>query len=301
MSNITLKQMEYFVSLARLRHFGRAAQDCAISQPALSIQIRNLETELGGVLFRREARRVILTEFGNVVLSRIHQILRDVEDLGDLARASNDPLVGRLRIGIIPTVAPYLLPLLIRDFTSLYPDLHPSFSEMTTQRLLKEVSEGCLDAAIVSLPLSQPTLNETTLFTEKFVFIRPAMHAGPPIPTGEDLRKMPLLLMEEGHCFRDQVLSFCNMTAGQASEQMSATSLTTLVQMVGAGIGVTLIPEIAVPVEVNSVSVSVVRFDDPQPRRTIGMVWRKTSALADQLLKICDVVRHSAETQQFSE
>lgn len=142
MTHITLKQMGYFESLAQLRHFGWAAQDCAISQPALSIQIRNLGTELGAALFKREAQRLLLTEFGDLVLSRIRQIMRDVEDLGDLARASRDPLVGPLRIGIIPTVAPYLLPVVIRDLTRLYPDLELSFSETITQKLLKELTEG---------------------------------------------------------------------------------------------------------------------------------------------------------------
>ncbi len=294
MINVTLRQLRYFDALARHGHFGRAAEACAISQPALSMQIKEMEEMLGGVLLERGARQVTLTKFGEELLSRVREILRSVEELGDFARASRDRLAGRLRVGMIPTIAPYLLPKVIENLARLHPELDINVRETLTPRLIKEVSEGRLDTAIVALPVSEPPLTEVALFKENFLLVRPGQDEGTPVPTRESLREMKLLLLEEGHCFRDQALSFCNMQSSPPREMLDASSLSTLVQMVGAGIGVTLIPEMAVAVETRSASVSVARFKNPQPSRTIGMVWRKTSPLARQLLQISEVVCLSA-------
>ena len=294
MINLTLKQFRYFEALARHRHFGRAADACAITQPALSMQIKDLERELGNILFERGARQVRLTSFGEEFALRLRPILQSVDELGDLARASQDGLVGRLRIGVIPTIAPYLLPMIIGDLTRLNAALDIHIRETVTPRLLQELADGRLDTAIVALPVSEPTLTEVALFTENFVLVRPGSDAAKPVPSRESLREMRLLLLEEGHCFRDQALSFCNFQSASPREVLDASSLSTLVQMVSAGIGVTLIPEMAVAVETRCGSVSVARFANPQPSRTVGMVWRKASPLAKQLLQVAEVVRQSA-------
>ncbi len=294
MTNLTLRQLRYFDALARHGHFGRAAEACAISQPALSMQIKEMEQALGGLLLERNARQVALTRLGEEVTERVRDILRSVDELGDFARASRDRLSGRLRIGMIPTIAPYLLPKIIGNLTRLHPELDIQVREALTPKLIQELSEGRLDTAILALPVSEPSLTEAALFSENFLLVRPRKDEGTPPPSSKSLREMRLLLLEEGHCFREQALSFCKSQSSGPREMLDANSLSTLVQMVSAGIGVTLIPEMAVAVETRSAAVSVTRFKNPQPSRTIGMVWRKTSPLARQLLQISEVVCLSA-------
>jgi len=293
MIQVTLRHLRYFDALARHSHFGRAAASCAISQPALSMQIKELEEALGAVLIERGARQVRLTQFGEEAALRVRDILRSVDELGDFARASRDRLAGRLRIGMIPTIAPYLLPTVIRNLTRVHPELDIHVREALTSKLIQELLEGRLDTAIVALPVSEPSLTEVVLFKENFLLVRPGEHEGTSAPSNEALREMRLLLLEEGHCFRDQALSFCKMQSSQAREVLDANSLSTLVQMVSAGMGVTLIPEMAVTVETRSAPVSVARFKKPQPTRTIGMIWRKTSPLSAQLLQLSEVVCRS--------
>ncbi|MGV6888334.1 hydrogen peroxide-inducible genes activator [Rhodophyticola sp. SM2404] len=295
MNNITLRQMRYFEALAHSGHFGRAADMCSISQPALSVQIKELEQNLGSVLFERSAREVRLTSFGEQFALRVREILRSVDELGDLARAAQTRLVGRLRIGVIPTIAPYLLPTLIGKLNEDNAELDLHIRETVTPKLIEELAGGRLDTAIVALPVSEPSFNEVSLFSESFVLVRPSVDKDKPVPDRDALHEMRLLLLEEGHCFRDQALSFCNMQSNLPRELLEGSSLSTLVQMVGSGIGVTLVPEMAVPVETRSASVSIARFASPQPSRTIGMIWRKKSPLADQLNQIAEIVRQSAE------
>ncbi|MEM5493052.1 hydrogen peroxide-inducible genes activator [Hoeflea sp. AS16] len=297
MRSLTLKQLRYFEALAQHGHFGRAAQACAISQPALSVQIRELEESLGTGLFERGARHIRLTNFGEEFAGRVRAILRSVDELGELAMASRDQLVGRLRIGVIPTIAPYLLPEIITDLTAANSNVDIQIRESLTPILVRELADGRLDAAIVALPVSEPSLTEVSLFEEKFVLVRPVADEGKPVPGHEDLREMKLLLLEEGHCFRDQALSFCNIQSSRPREMLDASSLATLVQMVGAGLGVTLIPEMAIAVETRSAPVSIAHFRDPQPSRTIGMIWRKTSPLAKQLRQISEVVRKTTSAR----
>ncbi len=286
-----MKHLRYFDALARQGHFGRAAELCSISQPALSLQIKDLEDSLGAKLVERSARQIRLTTLGEAFALRGRDILRAVEELSDLARASRGPLAGRLRIGMIPTVAPYLLPRLIKDLVARYPgiDLHPR--EALTRILLEDLVGGRLDAAIVALPVPEPSLTAFTLFEEEFVLVRPREDAARPVPSRSMLREMRLLLLEEGHCFRDQALEVCTISALAPRALMEGSSLSTLVQMVGAGIGVTLIPEVAMPVEIRGAAVCVARLEAPRPTRTIGMVWRKTNPLAAQLVEIAEMVR----------
>ncbi len=300
MANFTLKQLRYVEALARHGHFGHAAEACAISQPALSMQIKELEQALGAVLFERTARRVRLTFLGEEFVQRAREILRLADELGTLARASQDLLVGQLRLGVIPTIAPYLLPTLIRTLSQRHGQLDLHIRETLTPRLIEELADGRLDTAIVALPVSEPAFHEVALFDEDFVLVRHQTEAGRPVPDGDTLRKMRLLLLEEGHCFRDQALSFCNVRPPLPREGLDGSSLSTLVQMVGAGIGVTLIPDMAVPVETRSAPVSVARFDPPRPSRTIGMIWRRSSPMARQLAEITDAVRDAADQMRAS-
>lgn len=294
MNNISLRQLRYFEALAQHGHFGRAAEACAISQPALSQQISDLEESLGLLLFERGPRQVRLTAFGEDFAPRARNILRSVDELGDLARTSQSRLSGRLRIGIIPTVAPYLLPAVIAHLQRLYRQIDLQVRETLTAKLLREVAEGRLDTAIVALPVSDPAFEEVDLFEEYFVLVRPQEDAGKPVPSMDMLREMRLLLLEEGHCFRQQALSFCAMQGARPREILEGSSLSTLVQMVSAGIGVTLIPQMAVAVETRSAPVSLNRFPAPEPRRRVGMVWRKANPLARELHAIAGEVRQAS-------
>lgn len=293
MTALSMKHLRYFDALAQHGHFGRAAEACAISQPALSLQMKELEQILGASLVERGARQIRLTALGEAFSVRARDILRSVDELANLARASAGPLTGRLRIGVIPTVAPYLLPRVIHTLSARFPALDLRPREAVTKKLVNDLAEGRLDVAIVALPVSEPSLEETPLFSEEFVLVRPAADAQKPVPNPETLREMRLLLLEEGHCFREQALSFCKLSAGVPRDLMEGSSLTTLVQMVGAGIGVTLIPQMAVAIETPTAPVSVARLPEPRPSRTIGLVWRKTNPLSHQFAALIDIVRQA--------
>jgi LysR family hydrogen peroxide-inducible transcriptional activator len=282
MTLITMKHLRYFDALARHRHFGRAAEASSISQPALSLQIKELEEILGATLVERGARQIRLTDLGEEFAVRSREVLRAVDELGALARASTGPLSGRLRLGVIPTVAPYLLPQVMRHLARHYPDIDLRPREAVTPKLVHDLIEGRLDLALVALPVSEPSFVETALFDEEFLLVRSEAAAHLPIPALVDLPEMPLLLLEEGHCFRDQAIAFCKLPPSPSGEIMEGSSLSTLVQMVGAGIGVTLIPEMAAEVEVRSAPVVLHRLPDPSPRRTIGLVWRRSNPLSDR-------------------
>lgn len=294
MNPITLKHLRYFEALAQNGHFGRAAEACAISQPALSVQIKELEEILGAPLVERGPRQVRLTPLGETFATRAAEVLHAADELYDLGRVAK-PLGGRLRIGVIPTIAPYLLPRVIKDVGAAFEGIDLRPREAVTQKLIESLLEGRLDVAILALPVSEPALTEYPLFDEEFVLVRPAEDAEKPVPNAEGLARMRLLLLEEGHCFRDQALSFCKMSGRSPTALMEGSSLSTLVQMVGAGIGVTLIPEMAVPVETKLASVSVARLPRPRPTRTIGMVWRKTSPFADQFIGVADIIRKACQ------
>jgi LysR family hydrogen peroxide-inducible transcriptional activator len=293
MLHLTLRQLRYFDALARHRHFGRAAGACAISQPALSEQIKELEEKFGAPLFERAARQVRMTGLGEALAERVGSILAAVDDLDGLA-ASHRPL-RRLRLGVIPTVGPYLLPAVMHDLSEAYPDLDVHVRETVTERLAEELQQGRIDAAVVALPVPGAGFEAAPLFSEEFLFVRARAEAAAPPPALENLREARLLLLEEGHCLRDQALSVCGQDPLHPRETLAASSLSTLVQMVGAGLGVTLIPAMAVAVEARSAPVAVTRFAAPQPSRVIGMIWRKSSPLAKPLREICEIVRRAGE------
>jgi LysR family hydrogen peroxide-inducible transcriptional activator len=294
MKTFTLKQLRYFDALARHGHFGQAAAACAISQPALSVQIRELEDTFGAALVERGARAVRVTAFGADLLPRVRAILSAAEDLHDQARTGSGQGLTRLRLGVIPTIAPYLLPQFLPLLTAARPGLDLHMRETLTPRLLQELGEGAIDAAIVALPVSEPAFRELPLFDEDFLLVRPGAEAGQPVPHGAALAKMRLLLLEEGHCFRDQAISFCNLKTPVPKDGLDGSSLTTLVQLVGAGLGLTLIPEMAVAVEGRAAPVDIVRFAEPRPSRTIGMIWRKTTPMEGELQEVASFVQRAA-------
>jgi LysR family transcriptional regulator, hydrogen peroxide-inducible genes activator len=297
MNAITLRQLRYFEAVARLGQFGRAANACAVTQPALSMQIKDLEETLGATLFERNSRHVSLTAYGTEMLRRVRGILRDVDDLAAFGRGVQLDMISGLRLGMIPTVAPYVLPAVVTALAQAFPRMVLHVRETMTAKLLVELADGRIDAALVALPISDASLVEKVLFAEPFLLVRPAGDKAKPLPSPAMLREMRLLLLEEGHCFRDQALAFCRSDARTTDDLLDASSLSTLVQMVAAGIGVTLIPGMAVAVETRAADVDVRSFDAPGPSRTIGMVWRKSSPLEPHFLKIAEVVGRAASAQ----
>jgi LysR family hydrogen peroxide-inducible transcriptional activator len=225
-------------------------------------------------------------------------VLAQVEEMSDLARTPDGPLAGKLRMGIIPTVAPYLLPEIIRRLSVTFPALELRPRESVTQSLLDDLLQSRLDFVIAALPVSEPSLREFALFEEDFVLVRSAEDAGKPVPAPDHLQEMKLLLLEEGHCFRDQALDFCNIRANDPSLLMEGSSLATLVQMVDAGLGLTLIPEMSVPLETKGTSVDVSYFGQGKPKRTIGMVWRRTNPLEKQLMGLGASIRQIGQAQR---
>ena len=288
MIGLTLKQLRYFDALARQQHFGRAAETCAITQPALSLQIKELEAQVGAALVERGARQIRLTALGEDFLQRARSVLVGVDELEELVRAASGPLAGRLRLGVIPTIAPYLLPQIITALSDRFPDLDLEVRETQTQSLVEGLVHAKLDVAIVALPILDPVLQEFALFDEDFVLVRPPEDASLPVPPPDLLHTMRLLLLEEGHCLRDQALAFCG---GAPRNMMEGSSLSTLVQMVGAGMGITLIPEMALGLETRSADVAIARFKRQTPKRTVGMIWRKSNPLSEQLMELAAIVR----------
>jgi LysR family hydrogen peroxide-inducible transcriptional activator len=291
MNRITLKHLRYFDALDRHRHFGRAAEASSISQPALSLQVKELEGIFGAAMVERGARQIRLTALGEEFALRAREVLRAVDELGTLAQATTGLLSGRLRLGVIPTVAPYLLPRVMRHVADQHPALDLRPREAVTSKLVRDLGEGRLDLALVALPVSEPSLAEHSLFEEEFLLVRHASAGEAPIPSLADLPAAPLLLLEEGHCFRDQAIAACKLPPSRTGEIMEGSSLSTLVQMVGAGIGATLIPEMATAVETRSAQVVLHRLPEPRPTRRIGLVWRRSNPLADRYSDLAEELR----------
>ncbi|WP_349357723.1 LysR substrate-binding domain-containing protein [Stappia sp.] len=290
---LTLRQLRYFDALARHRHFGRAAEDVSVSQPALSMQIRELEATLGIALVERRPNAVRLTERGREVARRAARILSDARDLTDYARHSGQVLTGTLRLGIIPSIAPYLLPQVLPELTHAYPQVDLQIRETLTRSLVDELAHGDLDVILAALPLDGADLETHALFDDRFLL---AVQNGPDLD--ERNRVDPstidgasLLLLEEGHCLRDQALNYCEGLRPTGRSTFGATSLSTVMQMVAAGYGVTLLPELCASVEVRDERVSLLRFTDPQPQRVVGLAWRKTSPRRADFLALGDCVR----------
>jgi LysR family hydrogen peroxide-inducible transcriptional activator len=279
MTHVTLKQLRYFDALARELHFGRAADACSVTQPALSMQIHELEQSLGLVLVERTRSGVQLTGKGREIATRCARILGDVRDLVAYAQHANRVLAGALRLGVIPSVAPYLLPPLLPLLREGYPDLELYVREPQTQPLTEELLAGKLDVLLLALPLKNPDLTNRVLFEDKFLLAVPKERklSGRVRATRELIEHERLLLLEEGHCLRDQALTYCNLQQVDTVNTFGASSLATIVEMVSAGYGITLLPEMCVEIEERGRDITLVRFVEPEPYRTIGLVWRSTS------------------------
>ena len=275
---ITLRQLHYLTALARHRHFGRAAADCAVTQPALSMQVRELERETGTALVERRPGEIALTDTGLEVAQRAEQILTATRDLVDFAR-HRDVLSGPLRLGIIPTLAPYVLPRVLPRLQAKYPQLRLEVRETQTKMLLAEMISGELDTVMLALPADGADIETLRLFDDRFLLAVPAADKLPARGRVgiEDVDQRRLILLEEGHCLRDQALAFCATKRRDAPAGLGATSLATVMQMVANGYGVTLLPEVAIDVEVRDRRVKLLRFSEPEPARTIGLAWRRTS------------------------
>jgi LysR family hydrogen peroxide-inducible transcriptional activator len=275
---ITLRQLRYLTSLARHRHFGRAAEDCAVTQPALSMQIRELEREIGAELIERRPGDIALTETGQEVAARAEQILTATRDMVDFAR-HRDVLSGQLRLGIIPTLAPYILPRVLPRLQTAYPQLRLEVRETQTKSLLEELTRGALDAVMLALPAEGTDVETLPLFTDAFLLAVPANDVSSPRArvSIDDVDQRRLILLEEGHCLRDQALAFCGTPRRDQPASLGATSLATVIQMVANGYGVTLMPQVAIDAEAHDDRVRLLRFRDPEPGRSIGLAWRRTS------------------------
>jgi LysR family transcriptional regulator, hydrogen peroxide-inducible genes activator len=276
---VTLRQLRYLAALAEHRHFGRAAEACAVTQPALSMQIRELERLLGIELVERRPGEVVLTQIGLEVAQRGDRVLAGARDLVDFARHRGRLLTGRLQIGVIPTLAPYVLPKLLPVLQRRYPDLRIELRETQTKSLLDELARGSLDAVMLALPVHEAEIETIRLFDDPFLLGVPAGYPRPETArvTAAEVDRQQLILLEEGHCLRDQALAYCAGARRDAALSLGATSLATVLQMVANGYGVTLVPRVAVDVEVRNERVKLLRFADPEPGRTIGLAWRRSS------------------------
>jgi LysR family hydrogen peroxide-inducible transcriptional activator len=291
---ITLKQLRYLAALAEHRHFGKAAEACAVTQPALSMQIRELEKDLGVDLVERRPGEVMLTETGSEVARRAERVLAGARDLTEFARHSGRLLTGRLRLGVIPTLAPYVLPQILPALQQRFPELRVDLRETQTRNLLEELERGALDAVLLALPVDEADIETLVLFDDPFLLALPASdpRTRKSVVDARDIDPRRLILLEEGHCLRDQALAFCG-TRVETASGLGATSLSTVMQMVANGYGVTLLPRIALPVEARDERVKVLRFRDPQPARQIGLAWRRTSPRKADFAALGEIVRET--------
>jgi LysR family transcriptional regulator, hydrogen peroxide-inducible genes activator len=302
MTMVTLRQLRYLSALARHGHFGRAAEACAVTQPALSMQIRDLERLLGVAVVERRPGDVILTDVGREIARRGEEVLTASRDLVDFARHRSGLLTGRLMLGVIPSLAPYLLPRILPLLQSRFPELGLELRETQTRQLIEDIKSGALDAAMLALPVGEPDIDTMELFEDLFLL---AVPAGDPRTeamrvAADDIDPNRLILLEDGHCLRDQALAFCATAArrgasGTGSTVFGASSLTTVMQMVAGGYGVTLIPQIAADVEKRDERVKFLRLENPEPGRSIGLAFRRTSPRKADFAALGEVVRQSME------
>jgi LysR family hydrogen peroxide-inducible transcriptional activator len=279
MTDITLRQMRYFDALARHLNFGRAAAECAVTQPALSMQIADFEAKLGISLVDRTRQRTALTEAGERAVKRIRRVLGEIHDLVEEAQSHRQPANGPLKFGVIPSVAPYLLPRLLPHFRRSHPQLRLHLRETLTRSLVSELLDGRLDLVLLALPLEEVGIETLPLFEDPFLLAVPNDHPAEKVPAKveEIIACENLLLLEEGHCLREQALSYCGGRQSQSLNTLGVSSISTIVQMVGNGYGVTLLPELAATVELQHSNVTLVQFAPPAPHRVIGLAWRENS------------------------
>lgn len=289
----TLRQLQYVVAVAEALSFRKAAERCHVSQPSLSAQIAQLEDVLGVRLFERDRRRVLLTSVGKDLVERARRLLVETDALEDAAKRAGDPLSGTLRLGVIPTVSPYLLPTAAPVLRKAFPRLTVQWLEDKTEVLVRELERGALDGALVALEAELGDVESALVAEDPFVLVTPKDHplgARKDAASPSELRGEDVLLLDEGHCFRAQALALCSKARAHELE-FRATSLTTLTQMIASGAGVTLLPQLAVPTEVQRSQLKVRPFTDPVPKRTIALVWRRRAPLAPALQQVAATLR----------
>jgi LysR family hydrogen peroxide-inducible transcriptional activator len=290
---MNLRDLRYLVAVADAKHFGKAAAACHVSQPTLSAQIKKLEDYLGVKLLERHARGVTLTEVGRELVERARRVLRDSDEMVNLARDFRDPLAGNLSIALIPTVGPYLLPLIAKRLRKQLPRLRLMLYEYRTEPLLAKLAAGHLDVGIIALPGDADGTVERELYREDFVAALPPGHALAHKSSVKvsDLSGEPLLLLEDGHCLRDQALEVCSRIDINENQDYRATSLETLRQMVAAGWGVTLLPKLATTGPFASGHGVIVKpLPRPAPHRVVGAIWRKSSTRTVAIQAVCDLI-----------
>ncbi|MCC6439571.1 MAG: DNA-binding transcriptional regulator OxyR [Rhodanobacteraceae bacterium] len=291
---MNLRDLRYLVALAEHKHFGRAADSVFVSQPTLSTQIMKLEEELGVSLVERTPRKVLLTEVGQEIVKRAREVLTEIEQIREIARRTLDPESGSLRLGIFPTLGPYLLPHVVPRIRERYPRLELLLVEEKTEEILRQLREGRLDAAVLALPVHDAHLHVERLFDEPFVLAVPTDHplAKRSSISLNQLEDQSLLLLEEGHCLREQALEVCQLAGAAEKGGFRATSLETLRQMVAADVGITLLPMLAVkpPIPANE-NIHLVQFRTRPPSRHIAMIWRKSSAMHAFLREFAQLLR----------
>lgn len=290
---MNLRDLTYFVKLAELGHFGRASEACNVSQPTLSMQLKKLEQTLGVALFERTRHKVLPTEAGLRLLVKARAILQLAEEMTAISKANADPLAGEMTLGVFPTLAPYLLPLAMPAIKKRLPGLSVRLLEEKTADLLEKLEAGKLDCALLALPVTHPGIEAQPIFSEPFLFACPPSH---PLAQKKrlnlsDLDGHNLLLLDEGHCLREQALAVCRRIGAKESDNFRATSLETLRQMVAAGTAATLIPRLAVR---KDAAIRYIPFEDPQPERSIALCFRKMTSRAVLMEKLAQVISHGA-------
>lgn len=300
MADLKLKDLRYLVAVADTRHFGHAAARCFVSQPTLSAQLKKLEDYLGVQLVERHPRRIALTEAGTQVVERARRIIEASDEIVQIAELQRDPLAGRLRVALLPTIGPYLLPLVATRIRRKLPRLELLLYEYQTGPMLEHLQAGDIDVGILAIPVPGDGLVERKLFDEPFVVAVPEQHplAHRKSVKTADLNGETLLLLEDGHCLRDQALDVCARAQVHEKQDFRATSLETLRQMVASGSGITLLPELAsTGAYGNARGVVTVPFARPEPVRHIGAMWRKSSARSTAIETVCDVIAEVAGRQ----
>lgn len=298
---MNLRTLRYLVALDETRHFGRAAEQCFVSQPTLSAQLKKLEDELGVELVERRHKNVMLTPVGQSVVERARRMHHLEDEIVDVARYHQNPLAGKLALGFIPTIGPYLLPHVVPGLADALPDMQFYFAEHQTSDLVPRLVSGELDVAILAVPHGQhegALLSARTLFKERFVVAMPSAH-----PLGkrkrivaDSLSSHELLLLQDGHCLRDQALDVCGIAEEPARQKMAATSLETLRQMVAAGQGVTLLPELAAQ-RGDSERIDIRNFSRPEPTREVAALWRQSSVRQPAIEQVCQIIGKLVKTQ----
>ncbi|MEO0616779.1 MAG: LysR substrate-binding domain-containing protein [Pseudomonadota bacterium] len=291
--HFNLRMLRYLVALDEHRHFGRAAEACFVTQPTLSTQVKKLEEQLGVTLVERHSRGITLTQTGTAIAERARELLREAESINELAQMHQDPQAGRLRIGLIPTIAPYLLPHAAPALADRFERLRCLYLELQTDPLMAAIRSGDVDMGVLALPLDLAGCDSRELFVEPFLLAVGADHplADQRVVQQDVIADEHFLLLEDGHCLRDQALEVCHMAGGVNEDEFRATSLETLRQMVAGGAGVTLLPELAVRDQASDDDRLVtLRFEAPEPSRIVVGVWRASHPRGDLIRDVCGTI-----------